>query len=206
MNSPDSRNRLTRLTRSEPQPKFQYLPAAPLAHSPAGNDSYRRSLSVPGLRTGWPAAPVRGRPRTADAERRRGSVTRCQQPGRRAVTIVQALIALAVAAVSAGIGLTWLERVREDANRVTCANNLRQLVFAAHKFHDTNGTLPPYWGAYPDQDALSVKGSWFCHLLPYVGETATYGEMMADIQKTGVNWDVGPRGGGSARRYVFQIV
>jgi hypothetical protein len=103
------------------------------------------------------------------------------------------VVFLGIVAVSSGIGLSWLERVREDARRLACANNLRQLVLATHKFHDTNGTLPPYWGAYPVQDALSVKGSWFCHLLPYVGETETYGEMMADIQKTGLNWDVAPR-------------
>jgi hypothetical protein len=107
------------------------------------------------------------------------------------------VIILGITAVSGGVGLSWLERTREDARRLACANKLRQLVLATHKFHDTNGTLPPYWGSYPDQDTLSVKGSWFCHLLPYVGETTIYGEMMADIQKTGVNWDVAPRPEGS---------
>jgi hypothetical protein len=119
-------------------------------------------------------------------------VTPHSRPGRRAVTLVQTAIILGIAAVSGGIGLSWLERTREDAQRLACANNLRQLVLATHKFHDTNGTLPPYWGSYPDQDTLSVKGAWFCHLLPYVGETVIFGEMIADIQKTGVNWDAAP--------------
>jgi hypothetical protein len=119
-------------------------------------------------------------------------MTRRQRPVRYGNTLAAVLLALAIAAIPAGVAVTWLERARDDANRLTCANNLRQLVMATHRFHETNGTLPPYWGAYPDQDACSVKGSWFCHLLPYVGETGLYGDMMADIQKTGVNWDIAP--------------
>jgi hypothetical protein len=97
-----------------------------------------------------------------------------------------------VAFVTLLLGLCWpaLQHVRDDGNRATCANNLRQLVLASHSFCATNGTLPPYWGAYPTQDSLSIKGGWFCHLLPYTGETTLYGEMMADIAKSGVNWDI----------------
>jgi hypothetical protein len=100
------------------------------------------------------------------------------------------VIALAIVAVAAGAFAAGLQRVREEANRAACANNLRLLTLSVHKFHGTNGTMPPYWGAYPRQDSLSIKGSWFCHLLPFVGETAYYGRVMADIQKTGSNWDL----------------
>jgi hypothetical protein len=100
-------------------------------------------------------------------------------------------VLLPIVAVAAGIVLSALHHVRAAADRSACANKLRELVFAAHKFHATNGTLPPYWGAYPTPDAPSVKGSWFCHLLPYAGEAGLYARLMAEINRTGANWDVG---------------
>jgi type II secretory pathway pseudopilin PulG len=108
---------------------------------------------------------------------------------RKAFSLIRTIVGLAIILLAAALVFPALQHLREDGNRATCANNLRQLVLATHSFHATNGTLPPYWGAYPDQDSASIKGSWFCHLLPYVGETAFYGEVMADIAKTGVNWD-----------------
>lgn len=119
-------------------------------------------------------------------------MTRDHPPRRVAFTVVHAIVVVAVAAVATGVFATALQHVREEANRAACANNLRLLTLAVHKFHGTNGTMPPYWGAYPTQDSLSIKGSWFCHLLPFVGETTFYGQVMADVQKTGSNWDVSP--------------
>jgi hypothetical protein len=102
------------------------------------------------------------------------------------------VFAIFLGVVASGIGLAAVNHVRENANRVHCANNLRALILATHKFHATNATLPPYWGAYPSEDSLSIKGSWFCHLLPYVGESDFYAEVTADIQGTGTNWDIEP--------------
>jgi hypothetical protein len=115
---------------------------------------------------------------------------RRSHPGRRAFSLARCLVLLVIVSPALGLVLPVLQHLREDGNRATCANNLRQLVLATHGFHTANGTLPPYWGAYPTQESVSIKGSWFCHLLPYVGETDFYGEIMADIAKTGVNWDV----------------
>ncbi len=112
--------------------------------------------------------------------------------GRRGVGRVEVLIAVAALLLLGGLLLPALNRARDGGKRVACADNLRQLALAAHKFHLANDTLPPYWGAYPLKESLSVKGSWFCHLLPYVGETTFYGQVMADIQQTGRNWDTAP--------------
>ena len=117
---------------------------------------------------------------------------RSSRSARPAVSFLQAVLVVFLGLLASGIALAAINHVREDANRLRCVNNLRELVLAAHKFHETNGTLPPYWGAYPSEDNLSIKGSWFCHLLPYVGEADFYGEIMADIQRTGVNWDSEP--------------
>ncbi len=121
----------------------------------------------------------------------RGGLTifRDLRPGRKAFTAVELLTVLLAGALLVGIFGPALLRLRDGSNRAVCANNLRQIALAARKFHDTNGTLPPYWGAYPKQESLSIKGSWFCHLLPYVGETELYGRVTAEIQRTGTNWD-----------------
>jgi hypothetical protein len=128
----------------------------------------------------------------SDPALERLTVTQSSLPGRRAVSLLQCVLLLVVSGLGVGLLLPALRHARDDGNRLTCMNNLRQLALATQKFEATNGTLPPYWGSYPTQDTLSIKGGWFCHLLPYVGETAFYGEIMADIQKTGVNWDVMP--------------
>jgi hypothetical protein len=120
------------------------------------------------------------------------NVLRNSRPRRAAFSFVHLVIVLAVVGVATGVFAIALQHVREEANRAACANNLRLLTLSVHKFHATNGTMPPYWGAYPSQDSASIKGSWFCHLLPFVGETKFYGEVMADVQKTGYNWDVYP--------------
>jgi Protein of unknown function (DUF1559) len=114
------------------------------------------------------------------------------RPGRQAFTLAQTIFGLVAAVLASGIVLIAIEHTREQANRLTCANNLRELALAVHRFHTSNGTMPPYWGAYPGEETLSIKGSWFCHLLPYVGETEYYGLITSDIQRTGVNWDFSP--------------
>ena len=99
--------------------------------------------------------------------------------GRRAFTLIELLVVIAIIGVLVGLLLPAVQKVREAANRVKCANNLRQLGLAAHHYHDVQQHLPPGIGYYPP--AGGVFGPYFFHLLPYVEQDNLYRSALGSV-------------------------
>ena len=85
----------------------------------------------------------------------------------RGFTLVEMLVVLAVIAVLIGLLLPAIQKAREAANRISCANNLHQIGIAQHHYYLANGTLPP-------SRIGDKKATWMVLLLPYLEQQNQY--------------------------------
>jgi prepilin-type N-terminal cleavage/methylation domain-containing protein/prepilin-type processing-associated H-X9-DG protein len=109
-------------------------------------------------------------------------------------TLIELLVVIAIIAALIGLLLPAVQKVRDAANRIKCANNLHQIGIALHSYHDANNAFPPGCdvslkrnpdGSYVLFDGHEVPAtkyfywSWMARILPYVEQDNTYREATA---------------------------
>jgi len=86
-----------------------------------------------------------------------GGRLRCAVRQRRAFTLVELLVVVAIIATLMAVLLPALRKAKEAANRVACAANLRQLGLAIYMYaNEYKGSLPM------TEYGFGGRGSWIC--------------------------------------------
>jgi prepilin-type N-terminal cleavage/methylation domain-containing protein/prepilin-type processing-associated H-X9-DG protein len=109
---------------------------------------------------------------------------RCRR--RTGFTLIELLVVIAIIAILIALLVPAVQKVREAAARIQCANNMKQIGLGMHNYADVWKALPPSrtTGTVATAPNFPYQHSWSAALLPYIEQTNTF-----NLYDYKANWD-----------------
>ncbi len=118
-------------------------------------------------------------------------------------TLIELLVVIAIIAVLIGLLLPAVQKVREAAARMSCANNLKQIGLAMMNFESTYGKFPRSGEHFATNPATGVVHKTQCFqspltmILPFIEQDNVYRQVNLQLrQNEGVNVTLAANGQG----------
>lgn len=94
-------------------------------------------------------------------------------PTRQAFTLTELLVVIGIIATVLALLLPAIQKIRAAADRLRCANNLKQIGLALHLYHNDHRALPPGITSHGPGERLP-RVTWLNRLLPYIEQDALW--------------------------------